>query len=46
YGRILVGMQVPAEDTATFDAFLDTLGYPYVEETNNPAYRLFLRAGS
>ena len=26
-----------------FDAFLDTLGYPYVEETNNPAYRLFLR---
>src|SRR5574343_261559 len=45
YGRILVGMQVPAEDTATFDAFLDTLGYPYVEETNNPAYRLFLRAG-
>ena len=46
YGRILVGMQVPAEDTAMFDAFLDTLGYPYVEETNNPAYRLFLRAGS
>ena len=46
YGRILVGMKVPAEDTATFDAFLDTLGYPYVEETNNPAYRLFLRAGS
>ena len=46
YGRILVGMQVPAEDTATFDAFLDTLGYPYVEETKNPAYRLFLRAGS
>ena len=25
---------------------LDTLGYPYVEETKNPAYRLFLRAGS
>ena len=46
YGRILVGLQVPAEDTATFDAFLDTLGYPYVEETPNPAYRLFLRAGS
>jgi threonine dehydratase len=44
YGRILVGMQVPPEDTATFDAFLSTLGYPYVEETLNPAYRLFLRA--
>ena len=38
-------MQVPAEDTATFDAFLDTLGYPYVEETNNPAYRLFPAQG-
>ena len=46
YGRILVGMQVPAEDAATFDAFLATLGYPYVEETLNPAYRLFLRSGT
>ncbi|MBV7540104.1 threonine ammonia-lyase, biosynthetic [Acidovorax sp. sic0104] len=44
YGRILVGMQVPAEDKAAFDAFLATLGYPYVEETLNPAYRLFLRS--
>ncbi|QNN57962.1 threonine ammonia-lyase, biosynthetic [Diaphorobacter ruginosibacter] len=46
YGRILVGMQVPPEDTAAFDQFLETLGYPYVEETLNPAYRLFLQAGS
>ncbi len=44
YGRILVGMQVPPEDAATFDAFLATLGYPHVEETLNPAYRLFLRS--
>ncbi|MDR6214384.1 threonine ammonia-lyase, biosynthetic [Paracidovorax wautersii] len=44
YGRILVGMQVPPEDTAAFEAFLETLGYPYVEETLNPAYRLFLQA--
>lgn len=44
YGRILVGMQVPPGDAATFDAFLTTLGYPCVEETHNPAYRLFLRA--
>ena len=44
YGRILVGMQVPADDAAQFDAFLQTLGYPYVEETQNPAYRLFLQA--
>jgi threonine dehydratase len=43
YGRILVGMQVPAADRKAFRTFLDTLGYPYVEETDNPAYRLFLR---
>ncbi len=43
YGRILVGMQVPPGDTAAFDNFLATLGYPWVEETLNPAYRLFLR---
>lgn len=44
YGRTLVGMQVPSEDSATFADFLATLGYPWVEETHNPAYRLFLRA--
>ncbi len=43
YGRILVGLQVPPADTKAFHAFLDTLGYPYVEETNNPVYRLFLQ---
>jgi hypothetical protein len=36
YGRILVGMQVPASDGKAFQAFLDTLGYPYVEETDQP----------
>ena len=46
YGRILVGLQVPAGDAAAFDAFLATLGYPHVEETQNPAYRLFLQSGS
>jgi threonine dehydratase len=43
YGRILVGLQVPESDGAAFNSFLDTLGYPYVEETENPVYRLFLR---
>ena len=43
YGRILVGLQVPQADAKAFHAFLDTLGYPYVEETNNPVYRLFLQ---
>jgi threonine dehydratase len=44
YGRILVGLQVPAKDHKAFDKFLDTLGYPYVEETANPVYRLFLKS--
>jgi threonine dehydratase len=42
YGRILVGIQVPPADKKAFKAFLDTLGYPYWNETDNPAYQLFL----
>jgi threonine dehydratase len=41
-GRVLVGMQVPPSDTAEFRRFLDRLGYDYVNETANPAYRMFL----
>ena len=43
YGRILVGIQVPPKDNAQFETFLKHLGYPWVEETSNPAYRLFLQ---
>jgi threonine dehydratase len=43
YGRILVGLQVPPNDDQAFAAFLDNLGYPYVEETHNPVYRMFLQ---
>jgi threonine dehydratase len=42
YGRVLVGMQVPRGDMREFLRFLETLGYPWVDETRNPAYRLFL----
>ena len=42
FGRVLVGMQVPPPEKKKFQQFLDTLGYEYVEETANPAYRLFL----
>jgi threonine dehydratase len=41
-GRVLVGMQVPARDKKAFRAFLDRLGYDYVDESANPAYRMFL----
>jgi len=43
YGRILVGLQVPKADNKGFRQFLLALGYPYVEETANPVYRLFLQ---
>jgi len=42
FGRVLVGMQVPPQDKKAFQKFLDNLGYEYVEETRNPAYKLFL----
>jgi threonine dehydratase len=44
YGRILVGVQVPSSDSKAFKLFLDNLGYPFVEETGNPVYKLFLQA--
>lgn len=43
YGRILVGIQVPAGDERRFRDFLRGLAYPCTEETSNPVYRLFLR---
>ena len=42
YGRVLVGMQVPAREMGEFRAFLERVGYDYVEETGNPGYELFL----
>jgi threonine dehydratase len=42
YGRVLVGMQVPKTDNKALKTFLDTLGYPYWDESDNPAYKLFL----
>ncbi|HET6553754.1 MAG TPA: threonine ammonia-lyase, biosynthetic [Dyella sp.] len=43
YGRILVGIQVPEDERVLFQAFLETLGYPFRDESANPAYRLLLR---
>ena len=42
YGRVLVGIQVPGEDRHEFEGFLESLGFPYWDETDNPAYSLFL----
>ncbi|HXH01748.1 MAG TPA: threonine ammonia-lyase, biosynthetic [Candidatus Competibacteraceae bacterium] len=46
YGRILCGIQVPPRESAQFQRFLNDLGYQYWEETDNPAYRLFLDGNS
>src|SRR5256885_278661 len=42
YGRVLVGMQVPRAEMSEFRRFLETMGYPWIDESQNPAYRLFL----
>ncbi|MFQ6721665.1 threonine ammonia-lyase, biosynthetic, partial [Bordetella pertussis] len=42
YGNILIGIQVPPTDKKLFKTFVAELGYPHWNETDNPAYRLFL----
>jgi threonine dehydratase len=42
YGRVLVGMQVPPKEMPAFRRFLRDLGYPFWDESRNPAYKLFL----
>ncbi|WP_441241534.1 threonine ammonia-lyase, biosynthetic [Tardiphaga sp. 768_D3_N2_1] len=42
YGRILVGLQIPVDDRPKMVKRLDSLGYPYEDETSNPVYRMFL----
>lgn len=41
-GRIVVGVLVPNDGMKGWTRFLEELGYPYWEESNNPAYGLFL----
>lgn len=43
YGRVLVGFQVPNGDRPDVEAYLDKISYRYWHESDNPAYRLFLR---
>jgi len=44
YGRVLAGVQVPPAERADFATHLAALGYAHWDETDNPAYRLFLGA--
>ena len=42
YGRILAGIDVPASETDELEAHLTALGYPHWDESENPAYAMFL----
>ncbi len=42
YGRILAGFDIPENEQSLFEDYLDELDYRYNNESNNPAYHLFL----
>lgn len=42
-GRVLVGMQVPKSDYGDLKEFIKELNYPFWNETDNEAYRFFLK---
>jgi threonine dehydratase len=41
YGRVLMGIEVPPEQKSAFTQVLKRLEYPFWDESDNPAYRLF-----
>jgi threonine dehydratase len=45
YGRVLAGVQVPDAERDEFEEHLRTLAYAYWDETDNPAYQMFLNDG-
>ena len=42
FGRVLIGLEIPSGDQRKLSVFLENLGYRFVEETDDLAYRLFL----
>lgn len=42
FGRVLIGLEYPEGPDNTLEEKLTSLGYRYQEETDNPAYKLFL----
>lgn len=42
FGRVLMGFEISPEEREPFFETLDLLNYPYIEETTNKAYQLFL----
>ncbi len=46
YGRVMLGIQLKAGEKTTFKRFLTENNYAFTEETDNPAYRLFVGAAN
>jgi len=42
YGRVLVGLQMPAVEKKLAEDYFRKIGYPYSDESENPAYKIFL----
>ncbi len=42
FGRVLIGLEIPQSDSEHLNDFLNKLGYHFIEETLDPAYKLFL----
>jgi len=42
FGRVLIGLEIPEGEEGQLQSFLDDLGYRYLDETENPAYKMFL----
>ena len=42
FGRVLIGLEIPEGEESALQTFLDNLGYRYIAENDNPAYKLFL----
>ncbi|HBA65271.1 MAG TPA: threonine ammonia-lyase, biosynthetic [Methylococcaceae bacterium] len=45
FGRVLIGLQMPNAERDAFEAWLESLGFEYAEQTANPAYDLFAGGG-
>ena len=45
YGRVLVGVQLAETDQTDFETCMSDVGYDFIDETENPAYRLFAQGG-
>ncbi|KAG9593962.1 threonine dehydratase, biosynthetic, partial [Aureobasidium melanogenum] len=41
-GKVLAGIQCPQGQEDNLNSFLTELGYGYVEETNNPVFKMFM----